>query len=68
MYGTPSKISPEAIKISTWLRFERCEPAYPNEIQAGTGIKLTPALIREGEQNGIFRYREWEGHGRDGFL
>ncbi len=49
------KVSPQAEKISNWLRFERCGPAWKPEIEQALGLLLTPALIREGEYTGLFR-------------
>ncbi len=48
-------VSDECAKISNWLRFENCKPAWKPDIEAATGIALTPALIREGEVTGLFR-------------
>lgn len=48
------KPSDKALRIHDWLRFSHKAPATHQQIEAATGLALTPDLVREGNELGIF--------------
>lgn len=58
-----TKISEAVEQIVNWLRFvrDKSRPAFKADIERATGVQLTPALIRHGDQTGLFRYSQTHG-------